>query len=128
MRGLLVFGRCARRFRQSPILKMKVARHAFCQPLFVRNQQQGGGAFAVQCQQQIQNVIGVLAIQIPRRLIGKQHGGIGRQRPRNGHPLLLTAREVCRQMLHTLGQPHARQQPLRHLMRLLARCALIEQG
>ena len=46
-----------------------------------------------------------LGVEVAGRLVGQDDGGIGHQRPRDGHPLPLSARELVRPVLHAVRQP-----------------------
>ena len=47
-----------------------------------------------------------LGVQRGRGFVTQQHAGLGRQRPRNGHPLLLAARQLGRVVIQLVDQAH----------------------
>ena len=69
--------------------------------------------FRRQLYQQRRQPIGVLAIEIPRRLVRQDEVGTIDDRARHGDPLLLSARELRRPVLPSLGEPRERERLLR---------------
>ena len=63
-----------------------------------------------QIEEQAVHLLLVAGIEVARRFVGQQHGGRIHQRPGNGDPLLLAARQLAGLMIAALGQPHERQQ------------------
>jgi hypothetical protein len=69
-----------------------------------------------------------LAVQVARRFISQQDGGLIDQRPRQCDALLLAARKFCRFMAQPLGQANGLQQVLRTTTALGRRYAGKEHG
>ncbi len=74
------------------------------------DQYQGGAAFLVELEQQVADALAGQAVEVARRLIGKQHRGLGGKGPGDGHPLLLAARQLARRVAQALAQADALQQ------------------
>ena len=51
---------------------------------------------ARQAREQVVQPLGVVRVEVARRLVGQQEHRVGRQRPRHRHPLLLAARQLRR--------------------------------
>src|SRR5262249_35826441 len=70
----------------------------------VRDQQQRRAVDAVEREQEIENTLAVLLIEIACRLVGQQYLGLVRERARDGHALLFTARKLRRVMMRPVTQ------------------------
>ena len=75
----------------------------------VRHDDDGDADFFVDVAQRLQQRARGFAVQRRGRLIAQQHLGARRQPPRNGHALLLPARELRRVAARFFGQAHQRQ-------------------
>ena len=75
----------------------------------VRDHQHGDALVLVELPQQLHDFCAALAVQVARGLIGQQHGGVGHNRPGNGHALLLAAGQFGRGVVLPAVQPHGRQ-------------------
>ena len=60
---------------------------------------------AIECLQEIENLVARLAIEVARRLVAQQQRRIGDDRARDAHALLLAARELSRIVVHSLPEP-----------------------
>src|SRR5262249_29730181 len=74
------------------------------QVVVVRDQQQRRAVDAVEREQEIENTLAVLLIEIACRLVGQQYLGLVRERARDGHALLFTARKLRRVMMRPVTQ------------------------
>jgi hypothetical protein len=64
--------------------------------MVMRNENQGRRRAAIQLEHEVHDVAARAAVQIACRLIGKQHGRLGGERPRNRDALFFTARQLRR--------------------------------
>lgn len=74
------------------------------------DQNQRGAVLAVERKQQVGNLIAGFAVEVARRLIGKQHLRASVKRPGQRHALLLTAGKLRRKVVETFPQPQLFQQ------------------
>ncbi|EMA68522.1 GDSL-like lipase/acylhydrolase domain-containing protein [Halorubrum distributum JCM 13916] len=65
-----------------------------------------------------------LGVEVPRRLVREQHGGLVDQRAGDGDALLLPARELARLVVEPVAEPEPREQ----VRRPVARVAGVERG
>ena len=56
--------------------------------------------------QQVQDLVGALAVEVARRLVAQQEGRVGHDRARDRDALLLPARELAREVVHAILEPH----------------------
>lgn len=84
-----------------------------CHPRIVRHEQQRR-PFIRQFCQNIHNLRTAAAIKIPRRFVRQNDGRVVDERTRNRHTLLLSARKLRREVIHSLFQPNL----LKHLRRI----------
>ena len=73
---------------------------------------------ARQLGEQLVQPLAVRVVEVARRLVGEQHGRVGRQRARHRRALLLAARELARAMMHAPAEPDALEQRRRAAPRL----------
>ncbi len=69
-----------------------------------------GGALVVQLGEQIHHLLAVLGVEVAGGLVGEDELGVGDHGAGNGHALLLSARELLREVLGAVGDGH----PLHH--------------
>lgn len=74
------------------------------------DQNQRGAVFAVERKQQVGNSVAGFAVEVARRLIGKQHVRASVERPGQRHALLLTAGKLRRKVVETFPKPQLFQQ------------------
>lgn len=74
------------------------------------DQNQRGAVLAVERKQQVGNSVAGFAVEVARRLIGKQHLRASVKRPGQRHALLLTAGKLRRKVVETFSQPQLFQQ------------------
>ena len=79
------------------------------------DQDQRGLRCGIELKEQIDDPLAGDRIQISRGLVGEQHRRITHRRPRHGHPLLFTARELPRIMTDPPRETDASQDFLRTL-------------
>ena len=72
----------------------------------------------VQQVEQLQDLLGALAIEIAGRLVGDEDGRIGDDGARDGHALLLPARELARVVVHAILEADHAQRGLDALLAL----------
>ena len=65
------------------------------------------GPSPVELSQQLHDGLSVGGVQVARRLVRQQNGRIASNRTRNGDPLLLSARELGRKVLHPMNHADA---------------------
>jgi hypothetical protein len=63
-------------------------------------------ALVVQLMQQLQDLLAGPGIQVARGLVGQDDGRVVDQCPGDGHPLLLSARQLVGPVMHPLAQSH----------------------
>ena len=73
----------------------------------VRHQQDRDALLHVQPAEDLQDFLAGVRIQVPRGLVGQQHGGLVHQRAGDGHALLLAAGELRRRMVQPRLQADA---------------------
>src|ERR1051326_4105322 len=93
----------------------------------VRDQHKRLAVVAVQRVNQRHDLFGGVRIEIPGRLVGKDHRGLSRQRPRNRDALLLAARQFARPVPQPVFQPDHLQRTRRTPPRLCRRAPRQEQ-
>ena len=79
-----------------------------------------GRAIAVQLTQQLHHEFAVVRVEVARRLVGQQDGWLGHHRTGHCHALLLTARQLARQV----PRPVSHADPLEGLVDALAALGL----
>ena len=84
--------------------------------LIVRDHDAGDAQLALQRADLAAQLGAHLGIEGRQRLVQQQHARLGRQRPGQGHALLLTTRQLCGVTLRLRRKPHHRQ----HLLHPLA--------
>jgi hypothetical protein len=62
----------------------------------VRHHQHGDALLGIEPPQQLHDFLAALGVEVAGGLVGQQHGGLGDDGARNGHALLLPAREFGR--------------------------------
>ena len=62
--------------------------------------------------QQVQDLVRALAVEVAGRLVAQQERRVGHDRARDRHALLLPARELAREVVHALREPHEAQRGL----------------
>ena len=70
---------------------------------------------------QHEHLLGRDPVEVARGLVGHDQGGVGRERARDGHPLLLPARELPRGVVHAVLEPDQPQDRARVLAALAPR-------
>jgi hypothetical protein len=65
-----------------------------------------GPAVLVQVLEQSENPLRCPAVEGARRFVGENQRRVVDERPGDGHPLLLSARELVRPMAEPMRQPH----------------------
>ena len=91
---------------------------------------------AVELEHQVEHLLGAVAVEIARRLVGKDGRGRGDERPRQRHALAFASRKLARPMQDPLGQAHPLEQRGRLRPRLVLRvapdekrhCHVVERG
>ena len=76
----------------------------------MRHHEHGEAALGVQATQQGEDLVGGPRVEVAGRLVGEQQGGPRHQRPDDGHPLLLAARERHRGAVGQRAQAHGLEQ------------------
>ena len=66
-----------------------------------------GGAFLVEVGEQVHHLAAVLRVEVTRRLVGEDELGVGDDGAGDGHPLLLAAAELLREVLGAVLDGHA---------------------
>ncbi len=69
-----------------------------------------GGALVVQLGEQVHHLLAVLGVEVASGLVGEDELGVGDHGAGDGHALLLSARELLREVLGAVGDGH----PLHH--------------
>ena len=69
-----------------------------------------GGALLVQLGEQIHHLLAILGVEVAGGLVGEDELGVGHHGTGDGHALLLSARELLREVLGPMGDGH----PLHH--------------
>jgi hypothetical protein len=64
----------------------------------------------MQLPHEIEYLFGILAVEVAGRLVREQQPRFHRQRSRNRYPLLLTARQLVRKMVRSIGERHRLQE------------------
>src|SRR5256885_12373700 len=72
----------------------------------VRDHHDGLLEFLVQPLEQRQDFLGRFPVQVPGRLVRYEDRGVGGDGPRDGDALLLAARELPREVMHPVLEPH----------------------
>ena len=67
-----------------------------------------GGAFFVEVGEQVHHLAAIFRVEVARRLVGEDELGVGDHGAGDGHPLLLTARELLREVVFAVLDGHAR--------------------
>src|SRR6266496_770070 len=78
----------------------------------VRDHHDGLLEFLVQPLEQRQDFLGRFPVQVPGRLVRHEDRGVGGDGPRDGDALLLAARELPREVMHPVLEPHQRERRL----------------
>ncbi len=71
----------------------------------VADQDQGRTAPRVNGREKIENLLGILSVQLASRLVGQEQPRIVGQGPRNGYPLLLATRKLMGKRLLPSSKP-----------------------
>src|SRR5438552_2185380 len=79
----------------------------------VRDQHERLPVLAVQPVDQLHELGGGIGIQVARRFVGEDDGRLGRQRTRDRHSLLLTARQLARAVAQPVLEPDDFERPQR---------------
>ena len=77
---------------EAAFIHVHLARRAFRGQWIVRDHHDRFAVLAIQHLKQIENFLGTVAIEIAGRFVANENSGVGDDRSRNGHALLLTAR------------------------------------
>ena len=80
--------------------------------------------FAVEFDEQFEDVRAVFRIEVPGRFVGQQNGRGVREGSRDGYALLFAARKLRRVMMPTLAQADLFEQHLRPFARFRQSCDL----
>jgi hypothetical protein len=72
----------------------------------VGHHQHGDAVVAVQRQQQAHDLVAALGVEVAGGFVGQHHGGLGDDGARNGHALLLAARQFGRRVVFPAAQAH----------------------
>ena len=88
--------------------------------LVVRHHDDGAPVLLVQFVQQFHNLSTHLRVEVARRLVGEEDFGIADDGTGDGHALALSAGELCRAVLHAVGEAHALDDLLRQTDALAA--------
>src|SRR6266568_4870173 len=91
---------------QHALLEMEQGLGPLRRPGVVGDHEDRGPALRHQQREQLQDLVGALAVQVAGGLVAEQEGGIGRDGAGDGHPLLLPARELAREVVHAVGEAH----------------------
>ena len=75
-----------------------------------------GGSFLVQLGKEVHHFQAVLGVEITRRFVGKDEFGVGNHGTGNGYTLLLTTRELLREVLGSVADVHALQHVVYHAL------------
>src|SRR5437867_889605 len=70
--------------------------------------------------EQLEDLLGRLAVEVAGGLVGEQHRGVAHDRARDRHALLLAARELARVVVHAIGEPDQLEREQGALAALLA--------
>jgi hypothetical protein len=87
-----------------------------------------GEPFAIETLQEGEDLDARARVEIARGLVGEHDGGIVHQRARDGHALLLSARQLARMVVFALGEAHGGEAGARPLPALAHGHAGVEQG
>ena len=83
---------------------------AMGQAFVMGHQHQGGAVLLVQFKEQVGDALAGVAVQVAGGFIGKQHVGVGGERPGDGNPLLLATRKLAWRVAQALAQTDALEQ------------------
>ena len=86
-----------------------------------------GGALLVELAKKLHHLFAILRIEVTGRLIREQHGRFATERASHRDALLLTARELCRIVLHAMRHADAFERLHRALLALGAAHAAIRE-
>src|SRR5262245_14374644 len=89
---------------EHPLLQMEDGARAVRGERVVGDHQRGLSVIPHEAVEQIQDLIGALAVEVAGGLVAEQKGRIGDDRPRDPDPLLLPARELARIVTHAVAQ------------------------
>lgn len=87
-----------------PILHFNYTISFCCQTWVVCNKNNAASFLTIQARDEIEDFLTRFRIKVSRRLVSEQPVRFVDERPGNRHPLLLTARQLRRQRIHSLLQ------------------------
>src|SRR6187455_362663 len=79
---------------------------ALGRPRIVRDHQDGLAQLADETLEQVQDLVRAPPVQVARGLVAEEEGGVGHDRARDGHALLLSARELARLVVGPAFEAH----------------------
>ena len=86
-----------------------------------------GGAFLVEVGEQVHHLATVLRVEVTCRFVGEDELGVGDDGAGDGHPLLLTARQLLREVVFAMSDVHAGHDGLHTLLALGSRDVHVAQ-
>ena len=99
-----------------------------CAHFVLVRDEQNRAAFSVQVVEEVQDVLGAFAVQVPGRFVRQQHGGVLHERAGNGDALLLPPGEFVGFVVQPFAQPHALQGASRQPLAFTHGRATVRQG
>src|SRR5262249_13526243 len=101
--------------------------HARGNAQIVGHDDETGLALPIQLEHQLENLLGILAVEIARWFVSKHQLRLRDQRSRDGSALTLTARQLMWPVIQSLPQSHTRENFLSPILRLARSHATHEQ-
>src|SRR5690242_8715824 len=93
------------RFDEHALLEVQHEARALRGQRVVGHHQHGLAVIANQPIEEIEDLVGALAVEVARGLVTQEKGRIGHDRARDADPLLLSARELPRIVPHPVAEP-----------------------
>ena len=90
--------------REHALVEVERGVGALGRPRVVRHHQDGLAVLVHERLQQVQDLVGALAVEVAGGLVAEQEGGVGHDGARDGHALLLPARQLAR-LVRMRGRP-----------------------